>query len=79
MLERDLEEDEKFTLKPIRIQADEEYLPFQENSLDLVISNLSLHWVNDLPSVFVQVQKALKDDGLFMGCIFGGNTLYQLR
>ncbi|CAG8662253.1 12422_t:CDS:2, partial [Racocetra fulgida] len=31
------------------MSVDEELLPFKENSLEAVISNLSLHWVNDLP------------------------------
>jgi NADH dehydrogenase [ubiquinone] 1 alpha subcomplex assembly factor 5 len=36
-------------IKTIPVLGDEEVLPFEENSLDLVISNLSLHWINDLP------------------------------
>jgi NADH dehydrogenase [ubiquinone] 1 alpha subcomplex assembly factor 5 len=32
-----------------RRQVDEEYLPFEENSLEAVVSSLSLNWVNDLP------------------------------
>ncbi|KAG0433127.1 hypothetical protein HPB47_020214, partial [Ixodes persulcatus] len=39
----------------------------------------SLHWVNNLPGTFKQVQTALKPDGVFLGCVFGGETLYQLR
>ncbi|KAK7468204.1 hypothetical protein BaRGS_00036565 [Batillaria attramentaria] len=62
-----------------RVIADEEYFPFRENSLDLVFSNLSLHWVNDLPGCFRQVQMALKNDAAFIGSMFGGDTLYQLR
>ncbi|XP_055494881.1 arginine-hydroxylase NDUFAF5, mitochondrial isoform X2 [Leucoraja erinacea] len=36
------------------ILADEEFLPFQENTFDLIVSSLSLHWVNDLPGAFKQ-------------------------
>lgn len=39
-------------VKPVRIVMDEEYLPFAAKSVDMVISNLSLHWVNDLPGGF---------------------------
>lgn len=39
-----------------RVHCDEEFLPFQNSKFDLVISNLSLHWVNDLPGVFAQVR-----------------------
>lgn len=65
----------KFTKK----ELDEEAFDFEENSLDLVISSLSLHWVNDLPGCFQRIQRALKPDGVFMASLFGGETLYELR
>ena len=63
----------------IRFVADEEFLPIKDQSLDLVLSNLSLHWVNDLPGAFVQIRQALKQDGFFLGAMLGENTLHQLR
>ncbi len=62
-----------------RVLADEEMLPFQPGSLDLVVSGLSLHLVNDLPGALVQIQRALKPDGLFLGAMLGGATLTELR
>jgi len=62
-----------------RLVADEERLPFAPGSLDLVVSTLALHWVNDLPGVLVQIRHALKPDGLFIGALFGGETLTELR
>ena len=62
-----------------RIQLDEERLPFAEESLDLVVSTLALHWTNDLPGALIQVRRALKPDGLFVGAIFGGATLTEFR
>jgi SAM-dependent methyltransferase len=59
--------------------ADEEWLPFAEESLDLVVSNMSLHWVNDLPGALIQINRALKPDGLFLGALLGGDTLIELR
>jgi SAM-dependent methyltransferase len=44
-----------------------------------VTSVLSLHAVNDLPGVLVQVRRALKPDGVFMAALFGGETLHELR
>ena len=38
------------------LAADEEVLPFAPESFDLVISGLSLHWVNDLPGCLLQVR-----------------------
>lgn len=59
--------------------CDEEALPAAEASLDLVLSNLSLHWVNDLPGAFAQIRRALKADGLLLATMFGGETLRELR
>lgn len=59
--------------------ADEEALPVADAALDLVMSNLSLHWVNDLPGALVQIRRALKPDGLFLASLFGLDTLSELR
>lgn len=61
------------------IFADEESLPFEAEQFDLIISALGLHHVNDLPGALVQINRALKPDGLFIGAMFGGATLTQLR
>ncbi len=61
------------------VVADEELLPFALNAFDIVVSNLSLHWVNDLPGALAQIRMALKPDGLLLAQIFGGDTLYELR
>ncbi|KAI0758111.1 S-adenosyl-L-methionine-dependent methyltransferase [Fomes fomentarius] len=64
-----------------RIQADEENLlqVIPRNSQEAIVSCLSLHWVNDLPGVLVQIKEALKPDGVFLGALFGGDTLFELR
>jgi len=46
--------------------ADEESLPFPADEFDLIISALGLHNVNDLPGALVQINQALKPDGLFL-------------
>ena len=63
----------------LRVVADEEALPFGDASLDLVVSGLSLQLVNDLPGALVQMRRALKPDGLFLGALLGGATLRELR
>uniref|UniRef100_A0A8C9DDF4 Arginine-hydroxylase NDUFAF5, mitochondrial n=1 Tax=Prolemur simus TaxID=1328070 RepID=A0A8C9DDF4_PROSS len=63
----------------VSVLADEEFLPFRENTFDLVVSSLSLHWVNDLPRALEQIHYVLKPDGVFIGAMFGGDTLYELR
>ncbi|MEQ1607617.1 MAG: methyltransferase domain-containing protein [Hyphomonadaceae bacterium] len=59
--------------------ADEEALPFAAQSFDLVVSALSLHWVNDLPGALIQIRRVLKPDGLFIATVLGGRTLVELR
>jgi len=61
------------------IIADEECLPFAENSFDAVISLLTLQWVNDLPGCLAQIRRILKPDGLFFAILPGGESLRELR
>jgi len=63
----------------MQVQADEERLPFGGESLNLVVSLLSLHWTNDLVGALIQIRQALKPDGLFLGAMVGGATLTELR
>ncbi len=61
------------------ILAEEDFFPFAPQSLDLVVSALDLHTVNDLPGALLQIRQSLKPDGLFIAAIMGGETLYELR
>lgn len=58
---------------------DEEYLPFAENSFDLIAGNLTLQWVNDLPGALLQIRRTLKPGGVFLAALAGGASLYELR
>jgi SAM-dependent methyltransferase len=62
-----------------RLVADEERLPFAYGRLDLVVSTLALHWTNDVVGALIQIRRALKPDGLFVGALLGGSTLTELR
>ncbi|MEZ5946469.1 MAG: methyltransferase domain-containing protein [Hyphomonas sp.] len=59
--------------------GDEETPDLAEGRYDLVLSALSLHWVNDLPGTLVRIRQAMKPDGLFLGALFGAGTLGELR
>lgn len=63
----------------LNLVADEEALPFADESLDLVVSALALQHVNDLPGTFAQVRRALRPDGLFLAALIGGASLLELR
>jgi SAM-dependent methyltransferase len=64
---------------PPRINGDEELLPFAAESLDLVVSALSLQFVNDLPGTLLQIRQCLKADGALIAALLGGESLTELR
>jgi SAM-dependent methyltransferase len=59
--------------------CEQETLPLQPQSLDLVVSALAFQFVNDLPGVLTQIRRALKPDGLLLAAMIGGDTLTELR
>lgn len=61
------------------VQADEDLFPFRPQSLDACINIMNLHNVNDLPGALIQMRQSLKPDGLFIGAMLGGETLFELR
>lgn len=61
------------------VLEDEESLPFDPESFDLVMSSLSLHWINDLPGILSKINSILKPDCAFIGAMLGGDSLFELR
>lgn len=59
--------------------VDEDRLPYAPESFDLVIAAGTLDSVNDLPGALIQIRRALKPDGLFLGHMFGVGTLATLK
>ena len=59
--------------------SEEEGRGLKKNSFDLILSFLLAHWMNDLPGFLTNIQASLRADGLFLGALWGGNTLYELR
>jgi len=58
---------------------DEGEILMAEAPFDLALSLFSLQAVNDLPGAMIQIRRLLKPDGLFLGALFGGATLNELR
>jgi len=54
-------------------------LPFGQNALDLVWSNLALHWHPQPDRVFAEWRRTLRLDGLLMFSTFGPDTFRELR
>lgn len=65
--------------KNATLHDENDVLDLGENSLDLVIHALSLHAANDPVGQMIQCKNALKPDGLFIGVLFGQQTLSELR
>ena len=64
---------------PPRLVAEAEVLPFAARSFDAIVSNLVLHWTNDLPGALLQLRHILRPDGLLLVSLCGGDTLRELR
>lgn len=62
-----------------RIVGQLDALPFAPASLDLAVSGLALQLVDDLPGALIQINRALKPDGLLLAAVLGGRTLTELR
>ncbi len=63
----------------IDLILDEEALPLAPESLDCIISLFTLSSINDVAGSLAQFRSALKPDGLFLGVLFAGRTLLELR
>lgn len=66
-------------LPDARLIPDDDMLALDPGAHDLVIHALCLHWANDPVGQLVQARRALRPDGLFLGVLFGGSTLSELR
>ncbi|KAK9467049.1 hypothetical protein V1512DRAFT_261808 [Lipomyces arxii] len=59
---------------------DGEYSEYKfENTVSTVISNMSMHWINNLPSLLAKIKFMLKPDGMFIASMIGGDSLFELR
>jgi malonyl-CoA O-methyltransferase len=61
------------------IQADAVRLPFPNQCMDLIFSNLVLHWCSDLKAVFQEMYRVLKPGGFAIFSLMGPDTLKELR
>lgn len=60
-------------------EEDENPFGLPDRSVDMICSNLSMHWCNDLEGTMGSFRRTLKRDGFVLMTMFGGNTLYELR
>lgn len=65
--------------KPRFVCGDIERLPFQDQSVDLLLSNLTLQWCNGLDAAFAEFRRVLKPGGALLFTSLGPDTLRELR
>jgi malonyl-CoA O-methyltransferase len=65
--------------RPWPVCADLARLPFASGSVDLVWSNMALHWVADPVAALREFQRVLAADGLLMFSTLGPDSLAELR
>ncbi|WPL16268.1 Malonyl-CoA O-methyltransferase BioC [Thiorhodovibrio winogradskyi] len=65
--------------RPRTLCGDIDRLPLADNSVDLVFSNATLQWSNDLSGCFAELYRVLRPKGLLMFTTFGPDTLIELR
>ena len=61
------------------VVPDDDILALTPGAHDVVVHALCLHWANDPVGQMVQCRHALRADGMFLGLLFGGQTLTELR
>ncbi len=61
------------------VAGEADALPFAPGAFDLVVANLSLHWINDLPGALIQLRMALRPDGLLLASLPALGTLDAWR
>lgn len=59
--------------------ADALSLPFPDHSADLIFSNLAIQWVYDLDTLFAELNRVLKPEGLLLFTTLGPDTLTELK
>ena len=62
-----------------RICADAEHIPFADESIDLVVSDLMLPWCQDIRKIFAEIWRVLKGNGILLFSTLGPDTLGELR
>ncbi|MDZ7828467.1 MAG: malonyl-ACP O-methyltransferase BioC [Halofilum sp. (in: g-proteobacteria)] len=65
--------------RPVPLCADLVRLPFADASVDVLFSSLAFQWIDDLPTLFAELRRVLRPEGVLMFSSFGPDTLMELR
>ena len=61
------------------VEGDAEYLPFADDSFDLVVSSSTFQWLTVLEKAFSEAKRVLVPGGTFLFALFGERTLHELK
>lgn len=61
------------------VTGDVESLPYADNSFDLLFSNMTLQWCNDVGATMQELMRVLRPGGMLLFTTFGPDTLKELR
>lgn len=59
--------------------ADAERLPLADDSVDMILSNVTIQWCSDLDALFAECRRVLRPGGMLMFSTLGPDTLKELR
>lgn len=79
MLEKQGESLPRFRSRIKQICADQDQLPFADDSVDMVFSNLTMQWSHQLDAVLSECRRVLRKDGVLTFTTVGPDTLHELR
>jgi malonyl-CoA O-methyltransferase len=65
--------------RPRCICGDAEQLPLADQSVDMIFSNATLQWCNDLQATMAEFLRVLRPNGMLLFSTFGPGTLKELR
>jgi NADH dehydrogenase [ubiquinone] 1 alpha subcomplex assembly factor 5 len=70
------DEPERIQASPSRLLADPK-LSALRDQVEAIVSAGGLHWVGDIVGALTQVKHLLKPDGVFVGAVLGGDSLFE--
>ena len=71
-------EPERIQTSPSHLLKDSKLMGMRD-TIDAIVSAGGLHWIGDIVGSLTQVKHLLKPDGVFVGAVIGGDSLFELR
>jgi len=68
-----------FGRRPRPAAADAQQLPLADASVDIVVANLLVEWLDDSAALFREIRRVLRPEGVVMYATLGPDTLTELR